>query len=99
MNKTGFKIDSGFAQLFITFDFYKSFKIINSNNCYYMTSLKYINSFDKTISSIVLISRINITYKRFINNNLDTENFMALQILIISITIQPSNDFKFIFII
>ena len=63
MNEIDFRIDCERTQMIITLNSKKSFRMINSNNRYYITFVKCVNSVDEMISSMLIISKINIFHK------------------------------------
>lgn len=71
MDETGFQFSYGKVQLVITIDVNKHFCMIDLENHNYITSVEYIDFTSKTISLILLISRVNILYKWCQHNNLE----------------------------
>ncbi len=71
MDETGFRIGSGKAKLVVTMDPNKPLRMIDLENCDYITSVECIGSAGKTIPPMLLISGDNILYKRSHQNDLD----------------------------
>ncbi len=63
IDETDFRIGFEIAQFVITLDANKLSRMIDPDNCEYITSINCICSVGKTISPIFLISKVNILYK------------------------------------
>ena len=63
MNETKFRIDCERAQMIITLNPKKFFRMMNSNNRDYITSVKCVSSTDEIIPSMLIIGGVNIFHK------------------------------------
>lgn len=73
IDKTGFWIGCRKIQLVITIDLNKPFCMINPKNHDYIPLVEYIGFLSKTISPMLLVSRVNILQKLCQHNNLDSD--------------------------
>ena len=73
MDETGFRIGCGKAQLVVTMDPNKPFRMIDPENRDYITSVECIGSAGETIPPMLLISGVNILHKWCQHNDLDDE--------------------------
>ena len=73
MDETGFLIGYGKAQLVVTMDSNKPLRMIDPDNCDYITSIECIGSAGETIPLILLVSGVNILYKWYQHNNMEDD--------------------------
>ena len=73
MNETEFRLNCGKSRIIITLNIKKFFKMTDSNNREYITSMKIINVDDEIISSMLIVKR-NFILHRFAVN--DFEEFI-----------------------
>ncbi len=72
MDKINFQIGCGKAQLVVIIDANKLVCMIDPENYDYITSVECIGSAGETILSMLLISGVNILYKWYQHNDLDS---------------------------
>lgn len=63
MNETSFRIGCERAQMIITLNPKRSFRMMNPDNRDYITSVKCVSSADEVIPSMLIISGVNILHK------------------------------------
>ena len=63
MNETDFRIDCERSRIVITLDVNKKIRMTDSNNRDYVTSVKIVNAIDDTISSMLIMKKVNILHK------------------------------------
>ena len=63
MNETEFRIDCERAQMIITLNSKKFFRMMDSDNRDYITSVKCVSSTDEIILSMLIIGEVNIFHK------------------------------------
>ncbi len=77
IDEIGYQIGCGKAKLVVIMDPNKPLRIIDPENCDYITSVECIGSAGETISPMFLFSGVNILHKWRTNNNLDSENLIG----------------------
>ena len=77
MDETGFRLGCGKPCVIITLDIKKPFKMTDSDNCEYITSMEVISADGEIISSMLIVKGSFILY-RFAVNDLEKLITLAL---------------------